>query len=198
MPKYANEVRFTQTWYSPAYPTTIEEVEANWPMFKQRADLIAARYPTISTIGVAGAGYGALMYYLYFTHGKNPWGFDIAWAANQGAGTLKAASNRLIAADALVPADMELFRRAATGSGDARNKIPLIVTEDMLPCVDNEAEVQAMLTNLRAISSQMIHIVTPSGPNQTTDDMLWRTPQEWRQIVGPTDALYLVDLTEVT
>lgn len=198
MPKYADDVRFTQTWYAnPPYPTTIQEVEANWPMFRQRAALIAARYPTITRVGVAGAGFGALVYYLILLHGKDAWGCDIAWAVNQASGTLGTNTSRIVAADVLIAADMEKWRLSATGSKSVRNKIPLIITEDLLPCVDSEAEVQTMLTNLRAVGTQLVHIITDGVGTITTDDMLWRTPQQWRTLIGPNEPIYLANLTEV-
>lgn len=194
MPRYANDVRFTQEWYSPAYPTTIEEVEASWPFFKQRAAFLASEYPDILKIAIAGAGFGATAYYLYVNHGKDPYCCDIAYATTKSANTMKGISTRMSEVDVLDAAACERWRRA---HNTGKTKFPLIFTEDLLPCTESEIEVQTMLTNLRAIGDQLIHLISPKVPENSTTDMLWRTSAEWRALIGPNERIVLPNLTEV-
>lgn len=201
MSRHASAARFGDggvagEWYNPPYPRTLDDVAAYGEMFRRRADWLAARYPAITKIGIAGAGFGLTGYYLSTAHAKDVYMCDTAWATGIGTTTLGPLGTRLGAHDIATSTGATGFRRMGnTGS----NKYPLIFTEDLLPCAESEAEAQAMLTNLRAAGTTLVHLITPSDGAGivATPDMLWRTMAQWRALIGPGEVIVHPSLQEV-
>jgi hypothetical protein len=194
MSRFANDVRFNQTWYSnPPYPQTAEDA-VQWGMFAERAAWLHSQYPT-GKIGIAGTGLAWTQYFLFTNHSRQSWGCDIDWAITKAKLNLGAWANFVMNADVTVASQMTSFRRLGNAG---QNKYEILFTEDLLPCADSDAEVQLMLTNLRAVGTTLVHLVTPLMDNSVGTDMLWRTPEQWRALIGPNERIVYPDLSEVT
>lgn len=186
MSRLATAARFGEngiggTWYGPdPYPSTLEEA-ARWPQFAERAAWLHAQYPT-GRIGVAGTGFALTQYFLFANHRRQSWGFDIGWAITRAGRMLGAQAGFVASYDVLNATQMGTnFRRMGnTGS----NKYAVIFTEDLLPCMDSEAEVGTARTNLLLAGTTLVHLISPDGPEVSTDDMLWLPMSRWRQLLS--------------
>jgi hypothetical protein len=187
MARHANEARFGTTtqggsWYAPPYPRVV--VDGMW---RPRAAWLHQQYPTAAQIAIAGCGFGHTLYWLHTDHARNPYGCDVQWAANIAAGIVPGGTSRIAAHDVLSSNAMTQFRRMGMSG---QNRYPLLLTEDLLPAMDSEAEVATALTNLRAIALNVVHLITPLMTDTAQDpDMLWRTPAQWRSLIGPNERI---------
>jgi hypothetical protein len=193
MSRFANDVRFTQTWYTnPPYPTTVAEAE-KWPQFAQRAAWLHSQYPT-GRLAIAGTGLAWTQYFLFTNHSRQSWGCDINWSVTRAKGILGAWANNVMEADVTNATQMTSFRRLGN---TGQQRYDVLFTEDLLPCANDDAEAQLMLTRLRAVGTTLVHMVSVADPDTTqTPDMLWKTPEQWRALIG-TERIVLPDLTEV-
>lgn len=153
-----------------------------FPFFGTRADTLRGRFQTVKIL-IAGCGWGYTVDELV-QRGADAWGVDASSYAIDR--SVVPARTRL--GDCSVKADMDAIRTVAGLRG---NKFfDVIVTEDLLTCCESEAEVQTMMTTLRASGTLLVHIlsVTDGTPRDLADycapGLLWRTPDQWRTIVG--------------
>lgn len=198
MSRIANDVRFGNgatggTWYNPPYPRTLADVEANWPQYRQRAAWLQQRFPT-GKIAIAGTGLAFTQYWLFADYGRQSWGCDIDWAITRAGGVLGAWANFVMNADVTNQTQMTSFRRMGNAG---QNRYDVLFTEDLLPCANDIVEAQLMLTRLRAVGIQLVHLISFAGPENDTNDMLWLPKAQWRTICGPTDIIVDPNLSEV-
>ncbi len=198
MSRLADSTRFGEagvggTWYAnPPYPESQGEVDDRWPQFRANAELVHALAPTGNKVkvGIAGCGYGWSMAYLNDLYSRDVWGIEGTWATLKGRSLLVQIRDRIIEGDVTVGADVANWR-AQAGIG-AKQRFDLVLTEDLLTCAVDDAEVGVMLTNLRAVAASLVHLVTPGPPALgAAGDVLWHTPAQWQTLVG-SDPLYLV------
>lgn len=152
---------------------------------------------------IAGCGFGGLVEELMGNWGfADVWGFD-ASAYAVGRGDYPAREGRILQGDVLSSQSMNSVRQAAGLRGQQR--FSLVITEDLLPCMANAAEVQTCLTNLRGISQSVAHIISlwdaseqsytyraPDGSIRYLNGdlvmrmpgFLWWTEQEWLDAIG--------------
>lgn len=184
----ATVTRFEQgAWYS-GY--------TRYPFFADRAAWVSAQTPSPNKIGVAGCGWGFLVDELVNLE-REAYGFDAASYATAKAGIAVSPqiAQRVVTANALTRSQMTSFRTTTVKMTGA-TLIPLVVTEDMLPCLTN-AEVTTALAELRRISSKLCHIVTcarPAEPGSTIilagdltsrlSELNWKTHASWKTLVG--------------
>jgi len=150
-----------------------------------------------NTLLIAGCGYGFLVQELMEEHGFNSvWGVDASQYAinNAPAGY----EDRMLLGDITVDQDIrDVANQAGLSGGNPRFRA--ILTEDILPCMDNEAEVEQALSVLRDRSQAMAHIISPKLDNTWQHpDMLWLTQQEWLDLIGPGEPILFTNNTEVS
>jgi hypothetical protein len=153
----------------------------NYSFFADRALKIKGRVATGKVL-VAGCGWGFAVGEL-LSLGIDAWGCDASpYALGKAVEVLPVnASARVILADCTSRTQLSALKTAAGLPGNQR--FAFVVTEDLLPCLDNEAEVAAVLTELRRIGVTLFHIVTPKSEGNTAP-LLWRTLPEWKALVG--------------
>lgn len=166
-----------------------------YPFFAQRADLIRQRYPNAVRILVAGCGYGFLVDEL-IQRGVNAWGVDASvYATGKAAVVLSTnARPRVLRGNCAVRTDMDAVKSAAGLRTNQR--FDLVVQEDLLPCCDTDAEVQAVVTELRRLGPVLHLVWTHQDGDTHTLPLLWYTAAEWRARLG-TDALWRAQTGEV-
>lgn len=197
------------------YEGVVDDMYHKYVFFAERAALIDANFPgrRSETTFIAGCGWGFLLEELDALGWGDLWGMDGSeYAVNDRAFSVLTSSlaNRVFQGDITVQQDIQ----------DARNRLGrprFIVTEDVLPTADSEAEAQTMLTNLRDLlhpQGEMMHIVTPrdsKGVLQSDGSvaypwgtvfqmpgLLWRSPAEWRTLIGPDERIWVTgSYTEV-
>jgi hypothetical protein len=167
-----------------------------YPFFAERAAWVAAQTPASNKIGVAGCGWGFLVDELVVLE-REAYGFDAASYATAKAGIAISTqiAQRIVTANTLTRTQMTSFR-TNTAKMSGATLIPLVVTEDLLPCLTN-AEVTTALAELRRIASKLCHIVTcarPASPGSTTvlagdltnrlGELNWKTHAGWKALVG--------------
>ncbi len=176
MSKIATEAKMAQ-WYT--------EYRA-FPFFAERSAEVRGRFTNLSTkILVAGCGPGYLLKELADLGYTDVWGCDAsAWAKTQAAGVLSSnLASRVITADITNRTQLASLRSTAGLTGN--QKFPLIITEDVLPAMDNLTEVSTALTELRRIGTTLFHIITCSDrPAERDGDFLWLTQAQWKATVG--------------
>lgn len=161
--------------------------------FANRANTILGRYQNAKVL-VAGCGWGYLVDEL-LSRGIDAWGCDAsAYATGRAVTALPATSAaRVLTADCLSQTAMNTVKSAAGLKG--RTVFGGIVTDDLLTTCVDEAEVQAMLTILRANTSAMAHILTftDGSPRDLAEycapGLLWRTVAQWKTIIGNNEPL---------
>lgn len=184
----ATATRFEQgAWYSDY---------TRYPFFAERAAWVSAQTPSPDKIGVAGCGWGFLVDELVSLE-REAYGFDAASYATAKAGIAISPqiAQRVVTANALTRSQMTGFR-TNTVKMSGSTPIPLVVTEDLLPCLTN-AEVTTVLAELRRISAKLCHIVTcarPASPGSTTvlagdltnrlGELNWKAHADWKTLVG--------------
>lgn len=170
-----------------------------FPFFAERAAFIASRWPTsVGKVCVFGCGFGYLVDELV-QRGYDAWGVEMAdYARNKAAEVLPFASaSRVVLANMANRAALSAVRTAAGLTGNQR--FGLAVSEDVLPVCTDEAEAQLGLAECRRIVSttvgRFLHFITCTNP-QNPDDLdarlpglLWRSPAQWRAIIGPGDVI---------
>ena len=169
----------------------------------ERLDALATRFsPGPNTrILVAGVGLSGIVAEAN-DRGWPTWGIDASsYAITQAQALWPAWASRYLLASATNRSQLSGVRTAAGLTGNQR--FALVITDDMLPCADTEAEAQTMLAELRRIGTNFWHNLTVSDPTDprrgvpATQQMLWRTRQQWAQIINaPTEVMYDLELRE--
>lgn len=170
-----------------------------YPFFVERAAWLNGLVAT-GKVAVAGCGWGYLVHELRRL-GRDAYGFDAAtYAAAKYAGIDPSAPSRVVVASVLNATQMTNFRRNTCGLAGS-TKIPLLVTEDLLPAL-TDGEVTTALTQCRANATRVVHIVTCARPtvpggatvdsadlaNRSTD-FVWRTHQGWKTRIGNAESV---------
>lgn len=165
-----------------------------YPFFAERADIIAARFPTsIGKLVIFGCGFGYLVDEL-FQRGYDAWGVDAAdYARNQAAAVLPFESaSRVILANMVTPAALNAVRAAAGLTGNQRFAVG--ISEDVLPVCTDQAEVRVGIESSHGIVSttpgRMLHFITCTKPEQQGDmqsrlpGLLWLSRAQWRALIN--------------
>lgn len=166
-----------------------------YPFFSERAAWVDGQTAAGNKIGVAGCAWGYLVDELR-KRGREAYGFDAAsYATLKWAQIRPAETTRVVVADARTRTQMTSFRTTTAGMAGAA-LIPLVVTEDLLPCL-TDAEVTTVLAELRRIAAKLVHICTcalPTTPGGLVNDSAnvaarsadfnWKTHAEWKRLVG--------------
>lgn len=153
-----------------------------WPDFGLRADKFAGRYT--GQVAVIGCAYGYLVAELV-ERGIDAYGCDASsWAIEEGLRQQPALAGRLFVADATIRSSLSAFKADCGLSGG--RKFGLVLTEDVLSCAETDAEAGLMLAELRRIGQSLAHVVMAVElPGMDRPAIfLWRTPAEWRAIIG--------------
>lgn len=214
MSKFATPARFgvgdvRGGWYYPEPSLYHADGVTFWEMWPDRVrvfrELVTSIAPALPRsdegpkILVAGCGYGYVVWHLW-DQGYSAWGMDGAWAEGQArGGKLPNISDHIWSGDCTIVADV---RRVRGDSGIGGNRrFDAVITDDLLTVADSAAEVQTMLTVLRAEAmptdrSRVVHFVScydamhPEwSPRLTPEDMtegLYRTEAEWIALIGTT------------
>lgn len=167
-----------------------------------------------NTVLIAGCGFGFLIEELMEVHGfTDVWGCDASdYAVNTAAprDLLPQYADRIQLGDITDDASIiDVANAAGLKGGNPRFRA--VLTEDVLPCMDNEAEAQQALSVLRGRSQSMAHIITPkmAGGERQPDgrvtypggeqipELLWLAQQEWLALIGPGEPILFTDSTEV-
>lgn len=165
--------------------------------------LAAARVPWVleqapaapAKIAIAGSGWGFLVKALRDA-GRDASGFDASSYASLKYVSLEAGqAGRNVTASVLNATQMTNYRRNTAGLSGS-TKIPLMVSEDLLPCL-TDAEVTTALTRMRDNATKVIHVVTCAAESGTdplvvdladlthrSGDFNWKTHARWKQLVG--------------
>jgi hypothetical protein len=156
---------------------------AEYPFHRQRAELLAELYePRGQKLAIWGCGYGYTVRHARLL-GFDAYGFDASRFA------LKRARERLPKTHAA-----HVFRRDATIEGDVEaaledarvsRRFELLVTEDMLPCLD-DSEIRRAVSLLREVADQVVHMVTPMdrNPRPARDPRInWKHLDTWRDFM---------------
>jgi 2-polyprenyl-3-methyl-5-hydroxy-6-metoxy-1,4-benzoquinol methylase len=152
-----------------------------YEFFSERAGEIKGRFSNKSiSILVAGCGVGYLIQELINMGYINVVGIDASnWATSRAV-----VASRTVKGDIFVSTDLQKCKTLAGLKGG--QKFDICITEDVLPCCYSENEVKQMVQSLKTISTTVFHIITCG--NQTDDfrhpSLLWRTSQQWKQIIG--------------
>lgn len=171
-----------------------------------------------NTILIAGCGWGFLVEQLMAQEGfTDVWGVDASeYSVNTAAPRElpQQYANRIILGNITSDSSIRSVADAA-GIRGGNPRFRGILTEDVLPCMEDMAELQQALTVLRARSQTMAHIITPmmsdgerqpdgsvnaawkqDGPVQMPG-FLWLSQQEWIDAIGPGEPIMFTDSTEV-
>lgn len=187
-------------YVSEDYHGRVDTEYRRYPFLVDRAKLYGSKFNTIKDrlIIVAGCGFGYTVDELASLGFTNVWGFDASRYAVEEASVRELSTeqaSRITLADATKKADMDNI--VAT-----LGRPYLVLDEDLLSCADTIEEAKLMLANLRSIlhnRGQLVHVLTmragtvphiSEGTEQITD-FLWLSPEEWREIVGPDEAIYV-------
>jgi hypothetical protein len=165
-----------------------------YPFFAERADWLTSRYPRMGTVLVAGCGWGYLVDELT-QRGWDAWGADAsAYAIARGQSELPDLKGRLLRADMTDARQLNLLMRGRTS---AQGHFDLIVTEDLLPAL-NDDEIARALTALRSAAETVVHIVTPGDARggERHPDLNWKPIAAWRSLLAP-DAVLDAETGEV-
>ncbi len=156
---------------------------------------------------MAGCGFGYLVKHLMIGGFTDVWGCDISqWAIAQGQLATPAIAIRLVVADCTNRSSLNALRTTAGLTGNSRFR--LVITEDMLPAADATAEAQTMLTELRRVAQDMVHMATcmqvgehknPDGsvsraagaPPHRVAEILWETATGWKAIINNSNEMLL-------
>lgn len=187
-------------------PTRWYDNYGRMPVHTFRAETVRGRFSNLSSkLLVAGCGAGYLVDELTQRGYTDVWGVDAAaWLITQGQLEMPQIATRLLVADCLSRPSLAAVRSAAGLSGNQR--FAAVITDDLLPCMTSEAELQTLLTELRRVSSAMAHVVTCLHPWIQGDlesripntGIWWQTAADWKASIGVTSEwLYDVELGEV-
>lgn len=181
-----NEFRFEQGgWYSNY---------TRYQFFSERASWVASL--SSGPIGVAGCGWGFLVDEL-LNLACDAYGFDASeYCVSNTVRVSGRVVPRIVKADALIDAQMGMFHSLVM---ETKSPIPLMVTEDMLPML-NDSEVAVALKTMNSVSAQMCHVVTCARPATPGSDVIlegdvdnrdpeinWKTLAGWKAMVGATN-----------
>jgi 2-polyprenyl-3-methyl-5-hydroxy-6-metoxy-1,4-benzoquinol methylase len=178
---------------------TPERMQGSWyrqygrmPIHAHRADAIQGRFTNrTARILIAGCGAGYTVAELTERGYTQVWGCDAAaWIINQGKAEMPQIASRLLVADCTVRSHLSAVRTAAGLTGSQR--FALVITDDVLPCMESEAELQTLLSELRRITQAMGHVVTCTHPWLPGDlasripgtGLWWRTADEWKASIN--------------
>ncbi len=167
-----------QAWYSDY---------RRYPFYAARAAWINEVQST-GKILVAGAGFGYLVDELTAL-GRDVYGFDAAdYCVNNSA-------PHTTKADIMNRSQLASVKNTMNVTGI--NKIPCIITDDLLPCL-TDAEITTALSEARRIATVLLHIITPGDPNDSTKvvGMNWKLIEDWKSIVG-NDLIYNTESAQV-
>jgi hypothetical protein len=161
-----------------------------YPYFQERINALIGRFaPNNQKLLIVGMGFGYLVN-LAVTAGYDAFGIDNAYAVGKAQALFPSLASRFIVADALSASTLDAAAKTA-GLHGGTPKWPLLITEDVLPCM-SDAEIQTALTNLRARSStNLLHFVMPdSGLAEAYDPRInWKTIDGWRAVLCPPDVV---------
>lgn len=165
-------------WYFDPAKAVGELDYRDGPHFNSRVGFLQGRVSS-GKILIAGCGYGYLVK-RFVALGLDAWGCDASdWCVTQGSSV---APGRIVKADITNRTQLASVLTAAGLRSNQR--FAAIVTEDVLTCL-TDAEITAALTELRRISSVLFHIVTAVEVEaQRNPAFNWKTPLEWKQVVG--------------
>lgn len=162
---------------------------------------------------IAGCGWGFLIQELMEVHGfTDVWGCDASeYAVNVAAPANLPAqyASRVLLGNITSSAEMVAVANAAGIPGN-NPRFRAILTEDVLPCLTQQ-EIPTALSNLRARSQSVAHIITPQmqgsvkQPDGSTvypggiqiPGFTWLTHQEWINIIGTSEPIAFTDTTEL-
>ena len=155
-----------------------------YQFFAERAAVIHEAFPT-GKILIAGCGWGFLVDELVKL-GRDAFGFDASpYATARSVEVLgPTISSRVFSASVLVRAQMTSTKASIGFSG--AQKVPLLVTEDLLPVLTN-AEITTALTECRRIATNLLHVVTPGDPADPSKlaGLNWKPVATWKTTVAP-------------
>lgn len=195
------------------YEGVVDDNYRRYESFDVRRMLMGQRWNAFrnAKVLIAGCGYGFLVADLIADGFSDVWGCDAsAWAIQRAKELHPAIAVRFVQADITIRPQMNSLRSTAGLSGNQRFRATL--TEDVLPCAANEAEAQAMLVELRRITTDMAHIITPmyaDGVKQPDGSVeapwggkqmpgfLWLSVEEWRALIGPSEPIIPTSTYEV-
>ncbi len=183
----ATQVRFeggAGAWYSDFSTAGPLLAASRVPWYLAQAPAAPAK------IAIAGSGWGHSIKALRDA-GRDASGFDASSYASLKYVTLEAGqAGRNATASVLNATQMTNYRRNTAGLSGS-TKIPLMVSEDMLPCL-TDAEVTTALTRMRDNATKVIHVVTCAVASDAdplvvragdldarVSEMLWLTHQAW-------------------
>jgi hypothetical protein len=162
------------------------------PIYQEYAAFIAAQYPSLTRtpgspaagarILIVGCGYGFTVDELRIL-GFNAWGCDGAqWAIDRGKILNPASAPFLVVADATSASEMSSVRSAMGLRNNQR--IPLVVTEDLLSCADDASNAQAMALGINGVGTSFCHFITCYEMDDGTmgipvNDGYYRTRPQW-------------------
>lgn len=176
MSRLATPARFTQPggWYWQPHEN---RGYCRYDYFAVRAERIAAEQPR--AVLVLGCAFGYLVDELV-SRGVEAFGIDLSeWAIRKGKAKLPKIAERLFVGDALKRESLNPER------------VPLIVTEDLLPCLE-DGEIAAGLPLWRSRADRVVHIVSPrlDDPERIgAPELNWKTLEEWAEIAGPDEVV---------
>lgn len=180
-----------------------------YPYFSKRSKNINAQLGSYknSKILIAGCGWGFLVRLLMRDYGfTDVWGCDASEYAVKTAAPreIPGYENRILLGDITSSTSMSSVSSAAGLKGT--KKFAYIITEDVLPCLTDN-EITTALSVLRGKGDVLGHIITAIDSNGVRQadgsvvyasgkggllqiaDFNWKTPEEWRAIIGPTESI---------
>lgn len=151
---------------------------SDYPFFQTRLDGLKQRFaPTGQKLLIVGCAFGYLVN-LAVAAGYDAYGIDNAYAIGKAQALFPAIATKLIVADALTATTLDSAAKTA-GLHGGTPKWPLLLTEDVLPCM-SDAEIQTALTNLRArCTTNLLHFVTGGDGGPECDPRI-----NWKPIGG--------------
>jgi hypothetical protein len=156
-----------------------------YPFFAERAAVIRQRFPSASSVLVAGCAKGYLVDELR-SRGVNAWGCDLSvWARGEAQQVIPTNALFILEGDCTIAVSMTAVRTLALG-GPVSRRFGVCVTEDLFPVL-TDAEITSALSALRAVSQQMFHIITPGDPSdpKKVSSMNWKPITAWRALCAP-------------
>lgn len=163
-----------------AYHGYIDSSYHRYPFFSHRAKMLDERFSQYrdSRVLIAGCGWGYLLDELEKLGWERVYGFDAS-----GYAVHEAAVRELPA-----PVSSRVFHHDITVGPPHGDAYSLIVTENVLPCAEDEAEALLMVENLKRrleVSGEMVHIITPALDRvRQMSTFLWMTRDWWESTLS--------------
>ncbi len=185
----------------------------DYQFFQDRANYILSNY-VATRIVVLGSGPGGYLVQKLVTGGRTAVGVDLSPYARDRHQLVHGSLTRFELRDGALDSDYQALR---SRFGLNRNqKIPLIVTEDMLGCCTSDSEAQLITQLCRLYGGEVLHIITCSKPGDVignlsspppelpatatlrTARLLWHTLAGWRGLIGNDGSVILDTETGAT